>query len=342
MTTTTSKRFCTTCNKERGIFKCDGCSQLFCLQHTTDHHQDVIKQLDEVDKIRNLAQKALVQESFEPQRNMNALYDELVGKIDKWERESISVIQKLAEEARNELTQLTTGRLLKMQGRLEQIANEVQEARKNNDFIETDIRNWEKKLNEFKDEIQNPPMITVREDYAKIIPKIRVGHINNQEAFERSSGNVEFEENGQVVYLKNAADIYTEVRGQREYTTGQHTISLNIEQVSGWILFGIISKSSPLQVHSYIAESCYGWYNGEDFNYAAGQVIAGPGNNVIEHDTVQLIIDCDERVIRFINERIKQTLEMQVDITKCPFPWQLHLNLNQPPTRIRLFSSLDS
>jgi hypothetical protein len=193
-----------------------------------------------------------------------------------------------------------------------------------------------------REELINPPKLVVREDYTKLISKIRVYLIDTEEVFERSSGNADFEENGKVVYVKNNSDIYTEVRGKCEYTTGQHTLCLKVEQLTGWILFGIISKSTALQIHSYASPSCYGWYNGQEFVYAGGQNIGGQGTDVVQNDTIHLVIDCDNRLIRLTNERTNQTLELQVDIQTCPFPWQLHLNLNVAPTRIRIISSTKS
>jgi hypothetical protein len=298
--------------------------------------------LDQVEEIRNQVQRTLIHKSAEPEREMSALRNELMETIDQWERKSISEIQKVAEEARNELRKYTTERWTAMKLRLEQLTNELQQGRKKNDFIETDLRAWEEKLNQLQKELINPPDVMVREDYTKLISKIRVHLFDPEEVFERSSGNADFEENGKVVYVKNGRDPYTEVRGKHGYTNGHHTLSLKVEQLNGWFFIGVISESTPLQIHSYTSRSCYGWYNGEGFMYAGGVNIGGPSNDVAQNDTIDLVIDCDERVIRLINERINQTLELEVDIQKCPFPWQLHLNLNLAPTRIRLISSTKS
>jgi hypothetical protein len=312
------------------------------VQHTADHHQNVVKQFNQVEEIRDHVQNILVNESMKPRPDVNNLCDELTKTIDDWERKSINEIQNVAEEARNNLMQYTTGRLSNIKLKLEQLTNELQQGRKNNDFIETDLRDWEDKLNQLKEEIINPPNVVVREDFTKLISKLRVSLLDRQEIFERSSGNADFEDNGKVVYVKNGPDIYTEVRGKCEYTTGQHTLSLKVEELNGWILFGIISQSTPLNIHSYASPSCYGWYNGEDFVYEGGKIVCGPSNNALRNDTIHLVIDCDGRVIRLTNERMNQTLELQVDIQKCPFPWQLHLNLNSAPTRIRIISSTKS
>ena len=147
--------------------------------------------------------------------------------------------------------------------------------RENNDFIETDLLAWTKKLNQLKEELIIPPTVVVHEGFDKLISNIRVYALNGEEVFERSSGNIDFNENGKVVCVKNNSDVYTEVRGRCEYSTGQHTISLKAEELHGWILIGIITKSAPLQIHSYTSPSCYGWYNGQAFVYAGGENVGG-------------------------------------------------------------------
>jgi hypothetical protein len=327
MATITTKPSCATCFKERGIFKCDGCSRIFCLQHTTDHHQEIVKQMDQVDDTRNLVQKILAQEMVEPRHDLKTLHDELTHKIDVWERESISKIQKVAKDTRNDLFQYTIGRLTNAKLKLQQLTD-----------VETDLREWDDKLNKLKEELITPPNVVVREDYTKLISNICVNYFGTKEVFDRSSGNTVFEENGKVVYVNNGPDIYTEVRGHGAYSTGKHTVSLKIEQLDGWILFGIITQSSPLQIHSYVSPSCYGWYNSAGCVYAAGKNIGGRGCDAVQNDTVHLVIDCDNRLIRLTNERTNLPLELPIDIEKCPFPWQLHLNLNLAPTRIRILS----
>ncbi|UJR15387.1 hypothetical protein I4U23_002335 [Adineta vaga] len=338
-TVTPSKPLCANCNIEKGIFQCRGCSQVFCMQHTTNHHQNVIQQLDEVEQTHNLVKKTLVQEMAEPASSVKILYDELINKIDNWQEESIKKIQIAAKEAKNDLFQYTIGRVRVAESNLEQLTNELQQARKKFDFIETDLREWNEKLNQLKTELTNLPTVTVYEDYSTLISNIRVNRLDGKESFERSCGNADFEDNNNVVYIKKGQDIYTEVRGKCQYVTGKHIINLHVEQLTGWILFGIISESTPLQIHSYVSPSCYGWYNGSGFVYAGGQCTGGIGSDVVQSDTIQLVIDCDNRLIRLINARSGQTLELSVDIEKCPFPWQLHLNLNEKPTRIRIQSS---
>ncbi|CAF3365641.1 unnamed protein product [Rotaria sp. Silwood2] len=269
---------------------------------------------------------------------MKVLQDELMKKIDIWEHESIARIKRVAEETRNELVQHTTGHLAHKKLKLDKLTNELHQGRQNIDFVETDLREWMDKLNQLKEEIINPAKVAVREACVPLITKIHVDVFDTYELFERTSGKAIFEDSGKVVVVQDGPENYTEVRGKGEYTTGHRTLCFKIEKLNGWSLFGIISKSTPLQEHSYSSSSCYGWYNGDHFVYRNGQNVGGQGHDAVENDTINLVIDCDQRLIRLTNERTNRTLELLVDIDKCPFPWQLHLNLNLAPTRIRILS----
>jgi hypothetical protein len=54
------------------------------------------------------------------------------------------------------------------------------------------------------------------------------------------------------------------------------------------------------------------------------------------NDIISLILDCDERLIMMINERSKAKHELPVNIDNCPLPWQLHVVLHEPNSRIRI------
>ena len=81
-----------------------------------------------VENIRDEVRKMLIDEFTNPTSKCKCIYMlELVKTIDDWEQKSINEIQKVAENARHELAQYTTGRLSYMKLRLEQLTNELQQ-----------------------------------------------------------------------------------------------------------------------------------------------------------------------------------------------------------------------
>ena len=83
-----------------GIFKCEGCQQIFCRKHVNEHRDALSDRLD-----------VIVQEYNTLQRTMHESNDEinhqsLLQEIDTWEKESVEKIRQTANEARNQLDML--------------------------------------------------------------------------------------------------------------------------------------------------------------------------------------------------------------------------------------------
>ncbi|CAF4377020.1 unnamed protein product [Rotaria sp. Silwood2] len=114
--------------------------------------------------------------------------------------------------------------------------------------------------------------------------------------FERTCDNAQIQENGCLV-VKDGLSSHTEIRGKNEYNTGRHKFSFRIEQLasSGWIFFGIISKSESTNLDSYYSSSSYGWLN-QNQMYVGGEDEECQENiEIIENDTITFFIDCDQK-----------------------------------------------
>lgn len=97
-----SKAPCATCeNKGVGIFKCEGCAQVFCRKHVIEHRDILSHQLDVIVVEYDTLQQTIV----ENKDNQNH-HHPLIKQIDKWERDSIVKIQQTAYEARQQVNEL--------------------------------------------------------------------------------------------------------------------------------------------------------------------------------------------------------------------------------------------
>ena len=88
---------CVTCQKGVGQFKCEGCSQAFCLQHVGEHRQSLNQQLGEVIVEYDVFHEIMMQEK-QPS-------DDIMHFIAQWETQSIEKIRQMAEEIRNQVKQ---------------------------------------------------------------------------------------------------------------------------------------------------------------------------------------------------------------------------------------------
>jgi hypothetical protein len=90
---------CATCaNKAAGIYRCEGCLNVFCRKHLNDHRDLLSHQLDEIVLEHDTLHQTIVETKVK-QNNQHPLLKE----IDQWEKNSIMKIQQLAEEARQQV-----------------------------------------------------------------------------------------------------------------------------------------------------------------------------------------------------------------------------------------------
>jgi hypothetical protein len=89
-----SKTPCITCDNKDiiGIFRCEGCSQTFCLKHTNEHRKILNFQLDEI-----LLEHQNLFNTFNDNKQQSSF---LFDQINQWEKDAILKIQQTAEDAR--------------------------------------------------------------------------------------------------------------------------------------------------------------------------------------------------------------------------------------------------
>jgi hypothetical protein len=336
MSTTTQKQYVNddSC-KKACIAHCEGCFKAFCIRHFRDHRRELHEELnliiDENDHLKDIINQHRTNPDLHP----------LLADINNWEKESIAKIHQRTEVLRQELLQSIAAHEDELSKKFQQLSEQLKQSKEQDDFIEIDLQDWKKTLENLKTNLISPSTISInRDDNISFVQNISItSFIKTSEKFDRVSDNrVRIEENGQVV-IHDASDDHTEIRGKNEYVLGSHKIRLCIEQSSGgWLFLGINSKLTSLQPLSYSSKSTYGWTNNNAI-WSNGQKNRNNSNDIIEmeeKDVINLILDCDKRTITMTNERTNKKHEMAVSIVHCPFPWQLHVNLLEPNSSIRI------
>jgi hypothetical protein len=336
MATVSSKVLCVICNKGKGTFKCEGCTEIFCPKHSIEHRNDLSKQLEEIEVTHDLAYKTLIQQT------QNLRQHSLIQKIDQWEFQSIDKIRQMADEARNQLLKGITEHTSNIKKKLQDLSDELRQGREDNDFLENDLQEWMQKIEELKLELLNPVNIVIQEDSTPLITRIRIDNQDISDSFEPLySNNPCIQENDQLLF-EDDSRVGAEIRGKNEYQIGSHTIRVRVEQLiqNGWIAFGIISKSESTQNNSYTAPSSYGWSNQNQI-YIGGQSTNEETIEIIQNDIVELSIDCDQQKIELKNERSDRIMELSIDTDKSPLPWQYYINLRAANTHVQILNPSD-
>jgi hypothetical protein len=248
-----------------------------------------------------------------------------------------------AAELRIQLLQLKTTHVKNISSELQSLAEQIQNSQEQDDFIETDLRCWQEKLDDLKSNLTSPSMIIIHQN--DDIPLVHDQSVNllmtvNDESFDRIyNEDVRIEEDGKIGVSVKFSTTYTEIRGENNYAFGCHKILLQIEHASNqWTFLGINSESTPLQRWSFASKSAYGWCN-SNYICSKGSYERNTTNQPIKmtkNGIITLTFDCDHHKISIVNERTNMKHELTVDINSCPFPWQFHVILRDPQSRIRI------
>jgi hypothetical protein len=370
---------CIMCNRAKGIYKCEGCSRNFCPRHSIDHRSELGKQLEKIEVIHDLVHQTLIQQTKDPRQHplvkiIDQWEKDSVLKVRQTAEETRSELLKSTSQYTSQVKQKFQQLTIQLKhGRdkndfseidLQQWTQKLEELKKEllspvniaiegdptplitklridrQDVTEVFRTEPEHRYEAFRIERQKS-YEAFRIEQQNKYDVFRISRRNTLDVLERSHSHVRIEENGRLV-IKDSLNNHTEVRGKKEYNFGRHTLRFRIENLSGnsWLFFGIISKSEPIRGSSFKSSSSYGWAIANQI-YVSGVNIGGSTIEINQNDTIILLIDCDKRKIELKNERTNRTMEMSVDASKCSFPWQLHLNLHTPNTRLRILSPSD-
>jgi chromosome segregation ATPase len=171
-TTTTVGNRCVKCDKSNAILKCGGCLQDFCYNHLLEHRQELSKRLDDIEINCDLIRQSINQQSAESEEHP------LMKQIDQWEQESIDKIKQTAEETRKVVLEYTNEELNKYTNQVElklnNLTDRLKQSRNENDFLETNLNEWDKQLTQLKEELNKSSNIKIGYDSTRFITRIYV------------------------------------------------------------------------------------------------------------------------------------------------------------------------
>ncbi|UJR32368.1 hypothetical protein I4U23_019830 [Adineta vaga] len=324
------KNGCTTCGKMVGIFACRGCSENFCLSHTTDHREHLQNSMNEI--IYNYEQL---------KRNLKGQTVEqyqisLIKQIDLWKQESIDKIHRLAEKIRQELEITVRHRTDDLQEKLDQLQQQFDKAQRDGGFYENDLKEWTNILNRLQQTYVDNQTLKIKEDShsRSFIKRITLNdsfenssihdHQNNIDDDEDDNDDQQQHHQSQQNHISQNSD---EMSGETEKSEYSFRIQEYTDASS--VLFGIISKSSSDNEDPYNNPTFFGWSD-KDRVYLGGYFQENYQNyhsDFQSNDICILTIDSDQDRITLENKRTNSIHELYVDRQRCALPWQIHVRL---------------
>lgn len=167
---------------------------------------------------------------------------------------------------------------------------------------------------------------------------------STSEKFHEVDGGAALSEDGLLAkYCFRALSKYPIIYGYKRYSYGTHSVHFRIDKRGDLRSFFGINASTD-KVSRVIStdidnKSLYGWW-GLNTNVINGELRRNQERNeIIKHDELTLIIRCDHQQIQLHHHRTKRVLQLSIDITLCPFPWKIVVELPMYGECVRIIPS---
>jgi len=159
---------CVTCGKERATSKCGGCLQDLCYNDFEYHHQELSKQLDEIEVNCDLYRLTLTEQTADLQKHP------LIQEINNWERDSIDKIKQAADEARQLIFEHTSTHATDLEDQLNKLIVQLRQCRQENDFFDTDLNQWKDELERLTKELTKLTNVKFCQESTPFVTKISI------------------------------------------------------------------------------------------------------------------------------------------------------------------------
>ncbi|CAF1455163.1 unnamed protein product [Adineta steineri] len=163
-----NKTQCFTCNKEKITYPCKGCLKEFCLIHLTQHQQILNEELNDITNEYNEFKQKINQQKQNPQNDL------LINQIDQWERNSIEIIQKKAEECRKIVIEYLPTFFNDLENKFNDLNEQIKHINAENDFNEINLNYLRNQLREITEELNNSSKISIQQDSQAFINDISI------------------------------------------------------------------------------------------------------------------------------------------------------------------------
>lgn len=327
-----NRSLCSICGKIPSLSFCTGCQRVFCIDHAEQHRLELSSLLDKIIVDHNQCKQTLIQYTEELNNHP------LIKQITDWESQSMERIRQVANDARKQVFNAFEQFANNAIGMMKNLTEVLTKAQEEENFLERDLRQWMETLGQLKKELDKPPTINVRKAGPEL-PFISKILVSVSEIFEKSAGRIAIKDEGKLI-VNTGANGYGTARSKGDYSTGKHRFRLRIEPTIGqkWNFIGIVSAGIPIQATPFNTPTSFGWIS-NNFVCLNGKLHGdynGYESEMEKNDTIELVLDCQQRKIRLTNERTNHSHELLIDANLCPLPWQIQLGLYYSKDRIRL------
>jgi len=149
-----NKNDCYTCSqsrkKQKGSVMCMGCLKPFCKDHHLEHRKLLDKDFEDLIQQHNIVRQTL----FNENNQQNLKLSQLIKVIDDWENDMIANIKEIVAQNKARLHSIINEEKDILKDKFESMAQELRANQSNNDYVESDIQQWQSQINECKQKLE--------------------------------------------------------------------------------------------------------------------------------------------------------------------------------------------
>lgn len=149
MATVSASHICSTCNKTLAKYVCTGCGKYFCPKDFKQHDQELSARFDK-EIVRSHDELLDEIKNFE---KSNDLSSDIFDQIEQWRKITIEKVEKAAERASHELSNIINKQRMELSKRFAEITKEIRTRQEEENFVETDIVRLRMKINKIQGEV---------------------------------------------------------------------------------------------------------------------------------------------------------------------------------------------
>lgn len=169
MTTAVTRTICTNCEKDKMVYLCQRCSEIFPHDHFLQYQKNLIEQMDKIE------------------HQHQTLRNESNEEINHWERESIEKIQQKAEQCRQNLINYSNDYLLQIEKKFDHLVERIQAMYDEIDLKESDLRHLGEMSEKLQEELRQPINLSIKQQSTTFINNIFIRTPSGEKTSEKTN-----------------------------------------------------------------------------------------------------------------------------------------------------------
>ncbi|CAF3113148.1 unnamed protein product [Rotaria sp. Silwood2] len=150
MATKNESNLCSVCNKLAGVRFCVGCNKYFCPKNFREHEGQLAIQFD--NEVVRYHDELLDQIQKLEKSNYSSL--DLFAQIEQWKKTTINKVERAADKAQHELTDLIDNKRAAIAKQLELITKEIRSRQEEETFVENHIDQLKQEIDKIKQKLE--------------------------------------------------------------------------------------------------------------------------------------------------------------------------------------------